>query len=133
MRDFPTLKAKCRPLAPASRLGKRAPKIAHGLPQTKFMFEFNVSPHECRTALASFELPNIDLESIEPGTLSKAQAEWCFLIIRKKQPLLSSARQEAFALRFKELGMCQPLESWEPTFGEKKEAYQHFQKTYLLI
>jgi len=90
--------------------------------QTKFMFEFNVSPHECRTALASFELPNIDLESIELGTLSKAQTEWCFLIIRKNQPLLSLARQEAFALRFKQLGMCQPLESWEAKFGKKEEA-----------
>lgn len=93
----------------------------HTPSQTKFMFEFSVSPYKCRTALESFELPNIDLESIELGTLSKAQTEWCFLIIRKKQPLLSSARQEAFALRFKELGMCQPLESWEAKFGKKEE------------
>lgn len=94
----------------------------HTPSQTKFMFEFSVPPYRCRTALTSFQLPNIDLESIELGALSKAQIEWCFLIIKKKQPLLSSARQEAFALRFKELGMCQPLESWEAKFGKKKEA-----------
>lgn len=88
--------------------------------QTKFLFKFNVPPHKCRSAIPASQLPDIDLASIEPRTLSKAQVDWCFLILRDKQPILSSASQEAFALRFKELGMCQPLESWEEKFGKKQ-------------